>query len=187
MAQAEQPDSYDDELSRIDASIAELKVRDMAAAKERTQIASKIQAAQFQRDILAHANSQKKAKKTAKRQRPRRTDFGPPPHTSGPPPEWSAPGTPATGPQGVATDGATLLVDDPPPTETPVATPSGPPRRPRVEPLPPPPEASSQSVQNILLAVGALLVGVAAVVFATVASVPPPTPALMKNDTRALP
>ena len=100
MAQAEQPDSYDDELARIDASIADLKIRDMAAAKERTQIASKIQAAQFQRDILAHANSKKKAKKTAKRQRPRRTDYGPPAHTAGPPPEWSAPGTPATGPQG---------------------------------------------------------------------------------------
>lgn len=189
MAQADQPDSYDDELTRIDASIAELKVRDMAAAKERTQIASKIQAAQFQRDILAHANTQKKAKKTAKRQRPRRTDYGPPPHTAGPPPrgsgppppppppprsagpppEWSAPGTPATGPQGVATDGATLLVDDPPPTETPQGPPPSPPRRPRVEPLPPPPEASSQSVQIILLGLGALLVGVAAVVFATVA------------------
>ena len=66
MAEANQPESYDDDLARIDASIAELKVRDMAAAKERTQIASKIQAAQFQRDILAHANTQKKAK-SAKR------------------------------------------------------------------------------------------------------------------------
>ncbi|MGX6608554.1 hypothetical protein ACWKSP_41545, partial [Micromonosporaceae bacterium Da 78-11] len=82
MAQSGQPEGYDDELARIEASIADLKVRDMAAAKERTQIASKIQAAQFQRDILAHANQQKKAKKAAKTRRVRRRpadDFAPPP------------------------------------------------------------------------------------------------------------
>ena len=43
MAKAEGPDGYDDDLARIEASIAELKIRDMAAAKERTTIASKIQ------------------------------------------------------------------------------------------------------------------------------------------------
>ena len=94
MAQAKEPDGYDEELARIEASIADLKIRDMAAAKERTQIASKIQAAQFQRDILAHANSQNKTKKTAKRQRPRRTDHGPPPHTAGPPPRAAGPPPP---------------------------------------------------------------------------------------------
>ena len=71
MAQADEPDSYADELARIDASIADMKIRDMAAAKERTTIASKIQAAQFQRDILAHANQQK-AKKATKTRRVRR-------------------------------------------------------------------------------------------------------------------
>ena len=83
MAQAEQPDSYDEELARIEASIADLKIRDMAAAKERTQIAAKIQAAQFQRDILAHANQQRrKATKPGKaRRRPPAAD---------PPPTWSA-------------------------------------------------------------------------------------------------
>ncbi|XVU26478.1 SCO7613 C-terminal domain-containing membrane protein [Actinoplanes sp. CA-054009] len=213
MAQAEQPDSYDEELARIEASIADLKIRDMAAAKERTQIAAKIQAAAFQRDILAHANQQKKAKKAAKARRARRPDAPtgapppppgdapprdappPPPGSSarsappppppgstvideeppprrnarpaGPPPDWAAPGTAHSGPPGVATDGVTALVDDPPPTE-------------RVAPPPRrvasftggevhPPEASSQSVQNITLALGALLIGVAAVVFAGVA------------------
>src|SRR3954465_5824781 len=78
VAQAEQPDSYDDELARIEASIADLKIRDMAAAKERTQIAAKIQAAQFQRDILAPANSQRKAR-TAKVPRVRRPPAEPPP------------------------------------------------------------------------------------------------------------
>ena len=167
MAQAHEPDSYDDELARIDASIAELKIKDMAAAKERTQIASKIQAAQFQRDILAHANSQRKAKKAAKTRRVRRPSDGPPPPPASAP-EWSAPGTPHE--PGIATDGNTLLVDDPPPSEQPAAPP--PPRRPHGEHpphAPHPPEASSQSVQNILLVLGALLLGVAAVVFATVA------------------
>src|SRR4029453_4843022 len=115
VAQAEQPDSYDEELARIEASIADLKIRDMAAAKERTQIAAKIQAAQFQRDILAHANSQRKAK-TPKGRRVRRPQAEPPPPGPGespapddvpPPPEgavprdeqppsWAAPRTPYT-------------------------------------------------------------------------------------------
>ena len=181
MAQAEQPDSYDEELARIEASIAELKIKDMAAAKERTTIASKIQAAQFQRDILAHANAQKKAKAA----KPRRVRRPQPPRTaarsaldrSAPDrsaPDWAAPGTPHSGPPGAATDGATVLVDDPPPAETPPAPPPRRPRRPRVaEPPPHAPEASSQSVQNILLVLGALLLGVAAVVFATVAVTDP--------------
>ncbi|GLZ01369.1 hypothetical protein [Actinoplanes sp. NBRC 103695] len=223
MAQAKEPDSYDDELTRIDASIAELKIQDMKAAKQRGEIASKIQAAQFQRDILAHANSQKKAK-GPKARRPRAPEAppAPPPPTrsprTGPPapppseapptrsrrtappppaeasprrsarpaphaapnagaPPWAAPATPAGG--GVATDGNTLLVDDPPPTEKPP-----PPRRPQSGPPPPAhpphaPEASSQSVQNILLVLGALLLGVAAVVFATVAVTNPAARALV--------
>ncbi|UQU63954.1 hypothetical protein COUCH_34085 [Couchioplanes caeruleus] len=208
MAQAQEPDSYDEELARIEASIAELKIRDLAAAKERTNIASKIQAAQFQRDILAHANQQRKraAAKAASRRIRLRTPgaaqtsgapaaTGSPvatgsPMASGSPvatgspvaagapsaaapaegrPSWSPPGTPYTGPPGHATDGVTVLVDDPPPTEEP--PPAAPPRRPRVAPLPPQPpahepETSSQSVQNILLGLSALVLGVAAVVFA---------------------
>jgi hypothetical protein len=213
VAQAEEPDSYDDELARIDASIADLKIRDMAAAKERTQIAAKIQAAQFQRDILAHANQQKARKPRRVRRKPPIPDepptADPPPHGALPPladrpprgqapreqtpreqaprgqtprgqtqreraprgqmppgdarPSWSEPGTPRTGPPGVATDGVTLLVDDPPPGERPAPAP----RRP--QDVPHEPEASSQSVQNILLVLGALLLGVAAVVFAGVA------------------
>ena len=178
MAQAEQPDSYDDELARIDASIADLKIRDMAAAKERTQIASKIQAAQFQRDILAHANQQKAKKAKARRhdgpsRPPTRSHRLPHPAFAAAtraegPPDWAAPGTPYTGPPGVATDGRTVLVDDPPPTERPAAPP---PRRPAADhpPAHHPPEASTRSVQNILLGLGALLLGVAAVVFAGVA------------------
>ena len=299
MAQAGKSDGYDEDLARIEASIAELKIRDMAAAKERTQIAAKIQAAQFQRDILAHANQQAKAKKATKarrvrrrpaeestppagtrmqtppaarperprtqptptnpgtaqpprtqqarpepprtqppRTRPPRTgpadepvivdDFSgaPPPPPTGemletpPPPPGSIPvedtpppppgatpiedtpppppgarptGAPPpptarpTGPTGasapstarptgpppggrgrprVVSDGVTALLDDPPPTDRPA-----PPRRGFLgEPhAHHPPEASPQSVQNIMLVLGALLIGVAAVVFAGVA------------------
>ncbi|WP_229072021.1 SCO7613 C-terminal domain-containing membrane protein [Actinoplanes sp. DH11] len=216
MAQGDES-SYADDLARIDASIAELKIRDMQAASERTKIASKIQAAQFQRDILAHAQKAKgtKSRRTTRRRPPGDGDFPPPPppgspaadeppppargakrsstattSAAAPPPasgpdapprstpratpkaaagsvpDWAEPGTRHTGPPGVATDGVTLLVDDPPPTER------VPPRtRPRRQPPPPehPPEASTQSVQNILLGLGALLLGVAAVVFAGVA------------------
>ncbi len=197
MAQAGQPEGYDDDLTRIEASIADLMVRDMAAAKERTDIAAKIQAAQFQRDILAHANQQKKAK-AAKTRRVRRTaapastagagpatesnPAGPGPaagarSAGGPKPATTTGSRPAEGrrPATVGardrasrTDGgATLLVDDLPPTQRGPA----PPRRGAgfTAPENHPPEASSQSVQNILLALGALLIGVAAVVFAGVA------------------
>ncbi|GAA2527312.1 SCO7613 C-terminal domain-containing membrane protein [Winogradskya humida] len=179
MAQAQKPEEgYDEELGRIEASIAELKIQDMAAAKERSNIASKIQAAQFQRDILAHANQQKKRATSTRRSRRRVAE------TEGPPPPAGKPG--------VMTDGATVLVDDPPPTEEPPPPPQarsqtapppppppGAPRRtrpPRVAPLQPEPlpghapETSSQWVQNILLGVSALVLGVAAVVFAGAAT-----------------
>ncbi|BEL09801.1 hypothetical protein Q0Z83_079920 [Actinoplanes sichuanensis] len=190
MAQADEPDHVDEQLARIDASISDLKIRDMQAAAERTKIASKLQAALFQRDILAHAQKQQRAKgtktrRTAARRKP--VDFPPPPRPGepapvqaeepprpaarrpGPPPDWAEPGTAHTGPPGVATDGAALLVDDPPPTERPEPRPKPPPRRPPLATMEHPPEASTQSVQNILLVLGALLLGVAAVVFATVA------------------
>ena len=201
MAKADEPDHLEEQLARIDASIADLKIRDMQAATERTQIASKLQAAKFQRDILAHAQKQKeekgaKSRRTIRRKPP--ADFPPPPPPGAPqasheapraareeerprarrrqpaPPDWAEPGTPYTGPPqepggppGAATDGVTVLVDDPPPTERVVPPPT--PRRPPLATMEHPPEASTQSVQNILLALGALLLGVAAVVFAGVA------------------
>jgi hypothetical protein len=188
VAQAEEPHSYDEDLARIEASIADLKIRDMEAAKERTQIAAKIQAAQFQRDILAHAKQQKAKKQTRTRRtgvrRPPVTDAPPadappgpdrPPRPAGAPgaeealrpegpPSWSPPGAPYSGPPGAASDGVTVLVDDPPPVEQPAPAA----RRP-APPAAHEPEASTQSVQNIMLVLGALVIGAAAVVFAGVA------------------
>jgi hypothetical protein len=140
----------DDELVRIDQSIREMNLRDMAIVKERSQLASKLQAARFQRDILAHANAERR-KQSATTTRTRRVRRR---RTVADPPEP---------PVGTMTDGVTELLDDPPPVEPTVPEPA-----PTGAPVPAP-EASSRSVQNILLALGALLLGVSAVVFAGVA------------------
>jgi hypothetical protein len=48
-------DDNDTRLESLDKSIADLKIREAEAARRRVQLATEIQAAQFQRDILAHA------------------------------------------------------------------------------------------------------------------------------------
>ncbi|WP_407567012.1 SCO7613 C-terminal domain-containing membrane protein [Polymorphospora sp. A560] len=146
--------TWADDLARIERSIAEMKARDVAIAKEQKQIASKLQAAVFQRDILAHAND-KRAKGATKPRRVlrRRPGQRPPTADAGPPPPWRIPRQTGGG------DG-----DRPPPPP--------PDDAPRVADLDDPearPEASQREVQNILLGLGALLLGVAAVVFAVVA------------------
>ncbi|HEX8348032.1 MAG TPA: hypothetical protein VF657_25365, partial [Actinoplanes sp.] len=134
--------TYDDDLARIEASIAALKIRDMEAAAERSQIASKLQAALFQRDILAHANQQR-AKKATKPRRVRRR----PPVTDAPP-SWAEPGTAHTGPPGVATDGVTTLLDDPPPVESPTAGGPPPGGAPPYAPHPPGPHPPGPHAQG---------------------------------------
>lgn len=61
--------NYDEELSRIDASIADLKNREIQYAAERSQLEAKIQAAKLQRDILAHDNSKMTARKLSKKRK----------------------------------------------------------------------------------------------------------------------
>ncbi|HET9516270.1 MAG TPA: hypothetical protein VFO77_00940 [Actinoplanes sp.] len=141
--------ALDDELTRIEQSIAEIKIRDMEIANERAVLASKMQAALFQRDILAHANTER-AKRATKTRRVRRR---PARATVDADPPWTI-------------DDGAVLVEDPPPQR-----PRRTGRAPIVEPLPAEhePEASTRSVQNILLGLGALLLGVSAVVFAAVA------------------
>ncbi len=139
----------DDELARIERAITEMHLRDMAIVKERSQLASKLQAARFQRDILAHANSERTA-----RQEPTRTRRV----------RRRRPPAAAMPPTGVMTDGVTQLVDEPPPTDPTVSDPE-------VDTAAGPvPEASSRSVQNIMLALSVLLIGVSAVVFASFAT-----------------
>ncbi|MFY1700522.1 SCO7613 C-terminal domain-containing membrane protein [Micromonospora sp. WMMA1923] len=212
---ADQP-QWAGHLAEVERSIAEMKAREAAIAAEQRQIAQKMQAALFQRDILAHAGEQP-GKQGVRPRRVRRGraggttgrahragtsgkagtsgaaagPVGTPPRTGGTSPGGrnTSPGrtdTPTGGagrvPQqaGAPTAGAT--------TETTgTRSPGTPPRVPRQGPTvaPPPedpplsratwldaddpehpPEASSREVQNIPLGLSALVLGVAAVVFA---------------------
>ncbi|MEV4757481.1 permease [Micromonospora sp. NPDC049559] len=145
-----------EELARIDRSIAEMKKREAALGSEAKQIAADMQAALFQRDILAHASAERLKQATRPRRvLRRRVDPQRPPAAE----PGQRPRVPRQGPPP-----ATAGRDRPPP----------PPPRTRVTPPPgrepaPRPEASTREVQNILLGLGALLLGVAAVVFAAVA------------------
>lgn len=145
----------DDELARIERSIKDMNLRDMAIVRERSQLASKLQAARFQRDILAHANAERTAKQGQGRMRRVRRRRPPGAGMAG-----------AGTPQGAVTDDITELVDDPPPADASVPLP------PEVAPerAQPEPEASSRSVQNIMLALSVLLIGVSAIVFASFAT-----------------
>ncbi|MEH1016327.1 permease [Micromonospora sp. CPCC 206060] len=141
-----------EDIAQIERSIAEMKAREAAIASEQRQIAAKMQAALFQRDILAHANAEKIKQSTRPRRvLRRRIGQRPPTAGTGGPPRVPRQGGPAmkTGPGAVPPpmDATWLDVDDPEH----------------------PPEASSREVQNILLGLGALLLGVAAVVFTAMA------------------
>ncbi|SCL45224.1 hypothetical protein GA0070604_0855 [Micromonospora eburnea] len=147
---ADQP-QWADHLTEIERSIAEMKARDAEIAREQRQIAAKMQAALFQRDILAHAGEQRQ-KQASRPRRVLRRQPGrrPPTATTGAPPRVPRQGTPSPGPDG------------PPPRARPHWLDVDDPQH--------PPEASSREVQNIPLGLGALLLGVAAVVFAAVAT-----------------
>jgi hypothetical protein len=154
-----------DELARIERSIAEIKADDIRIAKEAKLNAQKLQAAQFQRDILSHANAQAQEKV---RTRTRRRTFvrrpaGAPPGPAGPPPPPPPPESqppPRRVPRQESTRPASAAAPPPPPP-------------PRAAPLDVEPEhrpeASTREVQNIYLGLGGLLLGIAAVVFAAVA------------------
>ncbi|MFI6261990.1 SCO7613 C-terminal domain-containing membrane protein [Micromonospora sp. NPDC051006] len=145
---AEQP-QWVEHLADIERSIAEMKARDAAIAREQRQIAAKMQAALFQRDILSHAGEERVKQATRPRRVLRkRPGRRPPTAATGAPPRVPRQGTPP-GPG---------EPPPPPPTWLDADDPEH------------PPEASSREVQNIPLGLGALLLGVAAVVFAAVAT-----------------
>ncbi|MEV0426661.1 permease [Micromonospora sp. NPDC050495] len=148
---ADQP-QWAEHLADIERSIAEMKARDAEIAREQRQIAAKMQAALFQRDILAHAGEERIKQATRPRRvLRRRPGRRPPTATTGAPPRVPRQGTPPPAPDDLPPPRVRaqwLDVDDPEH----------------------PPEASSREVQNIPLGLGALLLGVAAVVFAAVAT-----------------
>ncbi|SCF36079.1 hypothetical protein GA0074695_6071 [Micromonospora viridifaciens] len=147
---ADQP-QWAEHLAEIERSIAEMKARDAQIAQEQRQIAAKLQAALFQRDILAHAGEKQQRQATRPRRvLRRRPTRRPPTAATGAPPRVPRQGTPPPAP------------DDLPPRARPQWLDVDRPEH--------PPEASSREVQNIPLGLGALLLGVAAVVFAAVAT-----------------
>ncbi|SCL54386.1 hypothetical protein GA0070606_2273 [Micromonospora citrea] len=146
---AHQP-QWVEHLAEIERSIAEMKAREAAIASEQRQIAAKMQAALFQRDILAHAGEERLKQATRPRRvLRRRPGRRPPTAATGAPPRVPRQGTPSA-------------PDDPPPPPEATWLDADDPEN--------PPEASSREVQNIPLGLGALLLGVAAVVFAAVAT-----------------
>ncbi|MEV4618913.1 permease [Asanoa sp. NPDC049573] len=145
-----------DEVARIEREIAEIRKQDIQVAREQRLLAQRMQAAQFQRDILNAANQERLKQQIGKPRRVlRRRVFRRPP-TAG------AGVPPTAGPRG---------------TRIPRQQPGG---APPAEPPPPPrvmdlddddglrPEASTREIQNVYLGLGALLLGAAAVVFAGV-------------------
>ncbi|MFC7544805.1 SCO7613 C-terminal domain-containing membrane protein [Plantactinospora sp. GCM10030261] len=82
-----------DDLVRIERSIAEMKQRELAIAQEQKKIAQQMQAAMFQRDILAHA-SEEKLRAASRSRRFRRGANRRPPQT--PPPAGPFPAGPAS-------------------------------------------------------------------------------------------
>ncbi|PPA58926.1 SCO7613 C-terminal domain-containing membrane protein [Micromonospora chalcea] len=151
---AHQP-QWAEHLADIERSIAEMKARDAEIAREQRQIAAKMQAALFQRDILAHAGEERVRQATRPRRvLRRRPGRRPPTAATGAPPRVPRQGTSPPGP----------------PEDLPPSPPRGRPRWLDADDPEHPPEASSREVQNIPLGLGALLLGVAAVVFAAVAT-----------------
>ncbi|SCL19122.1 hypothetical protein GA0074694_2579 [Micromonospora inyonensis] len=157
---AEQP-QWAAHIAEVERSIAEMKARDAEIAREQRQIAQKMQAALFQRDILAHAGEEKlkqatKTRRVLRRRVPRRPPGAPTGAATDVPTGDSTSAPPRVPRQG------NRPPDDPPATTTATWLDADDPEH--------PPEASSREVQNIPLGLGALLIGVAAVVFAGVAT-----------------
>lgn len=145
---AEQPPRLE-HLAELERSIAEMKARDAEIAHEQRKIAARMQAALFQRDILTHSGEERLKQATRPRRvLRRRPDRRPPTAPVGTPPRVPRQGT-SFGPDDPLPPNAVWLDADNPEH---------------------PPEASSREVQNIPLGLGALLLGIAAVVFAAVAT-----------------
>ena len=183
-----------EEVARLERAIAEMKQRDIKLLREQRLLSQELQAALFQRDMLSAAGKERAQQQTRQtrrvlRRRPGRRpptadpgdgpriprqapDHPAPPHL---PPQRgapeagadSAPGASAWAGGGTRTAGPRVA---PPPPGPRVAPPPPPPPGPDEGPAQP--EASSREIQNVFLGLGALLLGVAAVVFAAVTDEP---------------
>ncbi|MEV4533792.1 permease [Asanoa sp. NPDC049518] len=137
-----------DEVQRIEREIAEIRRQDIQLARDQRLLAQRMQAARFQRDILAAANQERLKEQIKKPRRVLRRRATKRPPTADP----TAARIPRQQPTGAG-------------------APPEPPPPPRVQDLDDEgvrPEASPREIQNVYLGLGALLLGVAAVVFAGV-------------------
>ena len=137
-----------DEVARIEREIAEIRRQDIKLARDQRLLAQQMQAAQFQRDILAAANQEriKEQRKKPRRVLRRRATRRPP---------TADPAGPRIPPAAADRDRAAGRAAAAPGAWT--STSEG-----LRE------EASPREIQNVYLGLGALLLGVAAVVFAGV-------------------
>ncbi|GIF66035.1 hypothetical protein Ais01nite_40700 [Asanoa ishikariensis] len=137
-----------DEVQRIEREIAEIRRQDIQLARDQRLLAQRMQAARFQRDILSAANQERLKEQIKKPRRVLRRRATKRPPTADP----TGPRIPRQQPTGAG-------------------APPEPPPPPRVQDLDDEgvrPEASPREIQNVYLGLGALLLGVAAVVFAGV-------------------
>jgi hypothetical protein len=149
------PETFPSELARLEHAIAEMSARDVDLQNERTTLSRELQAAMHQRALLANTMEERLRRAAPK---PRRVLRRTPGATPTPTP---------TGPR------FTPRVPRQPPADTAPSVVTAEPSRPRpvVEAVAEPairPEASWREVQNLLLGLGALLLGVAAVVYAAI-------------------
>ncbi|HEU4421075.1 MAG TPA: permease [Pilimelia sp.] len=139
------PSNFATDLAQIEREISEMSAQDVALQAQRTVLSRKMQAAMHRRALMANAQAERMRRAATKTKRG-------PTHPVPPAPPGRRPRTPRQehGPLGEA----------PPPPPPPAG--GGPPAA-------APPEASSRSVQNILLGLGGFVLGIAAIVFAGVA------------------
>jgi hypothetical protein len=148
------------ELERINKAIASMNTEDLSLVAQRKKLSQQLQAAMHQRNLISHAVAEQQKRAQVPHQRSRL--FGGPRRGAS-----NRLGNANVGNVGSLKSGL-------PAQGTPLKPMAGAGNRKpgeRVAPLQtPPPEASPRTVQNVLLVAGGLLLGVAAVVFAVLAS-----------------
>lgn len=148
------------ELDRINKAIASMNTEDLALVAQRKKLSQQLQAAMHQRNLISHAVAEQQKRAQAPQQRGRL--FGGPRRGASNQLGAVNVANVGTARTGLPRQGTPLK---------PAADAGN--RKPgeRVAPLQtPPPEASPRTVQNVLLVAGGLLLGVAAVVYAVLAS-----------------
>jgi hypothetical protein len=168
------PEAFPSELARLEHDIAEMSARDVALQNERTKLSREMQAAMHQRALLSNKLHERMRQAAPKPRRVLRRTIPASPTATAP----AAPTT--TTPASPTRPGRRPHVPRQPAGEGTAEPSSGPPHGPSVAPgvrtAPPDgepsarPEASPREVQNVYLGLGALLLAVAAIVWALIAA-----------------